>query len=309
MEYRVLGDTGLEVSAVALGTSPIGEMFGPATVAEAVSVVHAAIDLGVNVVDTSRYYGNAEERLGVALRDRRESVILATKAGRFGTEDFDFSPARIRASLELSLTLMKTDYVDILHLHDVEYAPLDPILTDGFGVLQQLKDEGKCRFVGMSGYPLKTIQRVIQETGVDVILTYAHGTLLNNALPDHVLPAATEHGVGVINAAAVSLGLLTPAGTNIAKGHPATPAIIEAARKMRELADRHGVDISFVANQYSIWRSGAATTVVGTSKIKNLASAVDAAQTPLDEDLEAAFIALRPSIGARQWISGLPENN
>jgi L-galactose dehydrogenase len=284
-------------------------MFGPASLDDAVNVVHQAIDLGVNVIDTSVYYGSAEERLGLALQGRRDKVILATKAGRFGYDEFDFSPSRLRSSLEHSLTRMKTDYVDIFHLHDVEYVGLDEILTDGFEVLQQLKDEGKCRFVGMTGYPLHTIERVIKETDVDVVLTYAKGTLLDGSLADRIVPLAAGRGVGVMNAAAVSLGLLTRDGTNIAEGHPATPAIRESADKMRELAVEHDLDIAFVANQYSIWRSGAATTVVGTSKIKNLESAIAAAAAPLAPEIEAAFLALRPPAAERQWLSGRPENN
>jgi L-galactose dehydrogenase len=309
METHPLGRTGLAVAPVALGTGSIGELFGPVSREDAIRVVHQAIDLGVNLIDTSTYYGSAEERLGAALRGRRHQVILATKAGRFGFSEFDFSPRRIRASLEHSLSQMKTDYVDIFHLHDVEYASLDPVLLDGFGVLCELKAEGKCRFVGMSGYPLKTIDRVIRETEVDVVLTYAKATLLDSSLTDQIVPLAAERGCGVINAAAVSLGLLTPNGTNIAEGHPATPTIIESAARMRALASELGVDISFLANQYSIWRSGAATTVVGVGKVKHLKSAIDAAAERPDPALEAKFLALRPPADERQWTSGLPENN
>src|SRR6476646_9029645 len=81
MQTRPLGRTGLDVAPVALGTASIGEMFGPATVDDAVNVVHRAIERGVNVIDTSVHYGSAEERLGVALAGRRDRVILATKAG------------------------------------------------------------------------------------------------------------------------------------------------------------------------------------------------------------------------------------
>ncbi|MFF1251806.1 aldo/keto reductase [Pseudarthrobacter sp. NPDC058329] len=309
MEHRPLGNTGLTVAPVALGTGSIGEMFGPVTLQEAVNVVHAAIDLGVNLIDTSVYYGSAEERLGVALNGRREKVILSTKAGRYGFGEFDFSPARIRASLEQSLTRMKTDYVDIFQLHDVEFVPLGPVLGEGFATIQKLKDEGKCRFVGMSGYPIHTIERVMRETDVDVVLTYAKATLLDGSLADRIIPVAAEEGVGVINAAAVAVGLLTPGGTAFGNDHPASSAIINSALAMRTLAAERGVDISFIANQYSMWRSGASTTVIGTSKIKNLCSAITACSEPLVSELEAAFLALRPSPADRQWKSGLPENN
>jgi L-galactose dehydrogenase len=304
-----LGTTGLDVAPIALGTGSIGEMFGPATVDEAVAVVHRAIDLGVNVIDTSVYYGSAEERLGIALQGRRDSVVLATKAGRFGYDEFDFSAKRLRASLEQSLRRMRTDHVDVFHLHDVEFVPLGAVFEDGLAALRELKDEGKTRFVGMTGYPLATMERVVAQDGIDVILTYAHGTLLDDALAERILPLARRHGVGVMNAAAVALGLLTPGGTNMANEHPATPAIRDSARRMRDLADARGIDLAFLANQYAVWRSGAATTVVGTAKIKNLEAAVRAAETPLDPELEREFLALRPDPGQRQWVSGLPENN
>ena len=81
---------------------------------EAIAVVHEAIDLGITFVDTSVYYGSAEERLGKALVGRRDQVVVGTKAGRFGYADFDFSPVQIRQSLEHSLRLLRTEYVDIL---------------------------------------------------------------------------------------------------------------------------------------------------------------------------------------------------
>ena len=309
MDYNELGSTGLRVAPVALGTGSIGEMFGPASVEDAVRVVHWAIDHGINLIDTSTYYGSAEERLGIALAGRRDSVILATKAGRFGFDDFDFSPSRIRRSLEHSLSVMKTDFVDVFHLHDVECVPLDDVLTEGFATLQELKDEGKCRFVGMTGYPLRMIERVMRETDVDVVLNYAGATLLDSSLTETVVPLAAERGVGVISAAAVALGLLTPGGSNIQIDHPATPVIAESADRMRALAAERGVDISFAANQFAVQRSGAATTVVGTSKIRHLESAIRAAEEPIDAELAEAFLALRPPLGERRWISGLPENN
>jgi L-galactose dehydrogenase len=309
MQTRPLGRTGLDVAPVSLGTASIGEMFGRATVDDAVNVVHRAIERGVNVIDTSVHYGSAEERLGVALADRRDRVILATKAGRFGSDGFDFSPQRLRASLEQSLRRMRTDHVDIFQLHSIEWVPLGPVFDDGLATLQQLKDEGKTRFIGMTGYPLKTMEQVVRQPGIDVILTYAHGTLLDNSLAERIVPMADRHGVGVMNAAAVSLGLLTPGGSNIRIEHPATPAIRDSAERMRVLADERGIDLAFLANQYSIWRSGAATTVVGTAKLKNLEAAIRAAEVPPDPDIEREFVALRPDPGEQQWSSGLPANN
>src|SRR5437764_10372771 len=101
MRYQQLGKTGLEVSAVSFGTAPLGDMFGTADEKDALITVRRAIDLGINFFDSSPYYGNglAERRLGTAVRGHRDEVVIGTKAGRYGVDEFDFSPKRIRESL------------------------------------------------------------------------------------------------------------------------------------------------------------------------------------------------------------------
>ena len=295
---------------LSFGTAPLGGLFGAIDDADALRLVHEAIDLGMTFIDTSPYYGSAEERLGRALGPRRDKVLLGTKAGRFGLADFDFSPARIRSSLEQSLRLLRTDHIDVFQLHDVEFVPLDGVLTDAFAELVRLRDEGTCRFIGMTGYPLASMARVVAETEVDVVLTYAHDTLLDSSLSEDLAPIAREHGVGLINAAAVALGLLTPRGSGITSAdHPATAAIHAAADAMRAVCARAGADLAFLANQYSIQRTAAATTLVGTRSSAHLRAAVAAASTPVDEERLSAVLALRPPAGERTWPSGLPENN
>lgn len=309
-QYRELGGTGLTVSTVSFGTGSLGELFGPLDEADALRLVDEVIDSGINFIDTSPYYGSAEERLGKALTPaKREQVLIGTKTGRFGRDDFDFSPARIRSSLERSLRLLGTDHVDVFQLHDVEYVDLGPVFEDGVAELHALRDEGKARCIGMSGYPLKTFARAYERTGIDVSLTYAKSTLLDSSLDEVLAPIAERNGVALINAAAVSLGLLTPGGSNMVGEHPATPPIRRAAAAMIALAEKRGADIAFLANQFSIQRTRAATTVVGTGRSRHLQSALRAAETPIDEQLLADILALRPAPDERQWRSGLPENN
>ncbi|MFJ4172093.1 aldo/keto reductase [Paenarthrobacter sp. NPDC089714] len=309
MKHSQLGNTDLMVSPLAFGTGPLGELFGPLTETDALKVVHDAIDLGINFIDTSPYYDSAEERLGKALVGRRSEVVLGTKAGRYGVDDFDFSPARLRRSVENSLQLLRTDYVDILQLHDIEFVPLGPLFEDSYAELVKLRDEGKCRYIGMTGYPAATMARAMQETQLDVLLTYSHATLLDDTLERELAPIAAEQGVGLINAAAVALGLLTPHGSSIGSGHPATGPVRDAAAKMVAHAASRGADIAFIANQYAIQRSGCATTLIGTGKISHLRSAVNAIETEIDEQLLQELLELRPSVEERTWTSGLDENN
>lgn len=309
MKYCQLGNTDLKVSQLAFGTGPLGELFGPLDESAASAVVQNALDLGINFIDTSPYYGNAEERLGRALSGRRSEVVLGTKAGRYGLGDFDFSPARIRQSLDQSLRLLRTDYVDILQLHDIEFVPLGPLFEDSYAELTTLREEGKCRYIGMTGYPPATMMRAMRETSLDVLLTYSHATLLDDTLERELAPVAAERGVGLINAAAVALGLLTPRGSSIGIAHPASSPIREAAARMVAHAANRGADIAFLANQYAIQRSGCATTLIGTGKISHLQSAVDAAEAEIDEQLLQELLSLRPEVEERIWMSGLEENN
>jgi L-galactose dehydrogenase len=294
---------------VSFGTGSLGEMFGPLPERDALRLVDEVLASGINLIDTAAYYGSAEERLGKALTPaKREKVILATKAGRYGPHDFDFSPARIRRSLEHSLRMLQTDYVDVLHLHDIEFVDLDPVLTDSLEEVLRLRDEGKCRFVGVTGYPLGTFRRVLTQAPVDVILTYAKATLLDDSLTTDLLPLAEKRGIGVMNAAAVALGLLTQRGSQFGQDHPAPEPVRRAGAAMVALADELGIDLAFLANQYAIQRSGAPTTVVGVGRSASLRSAVEAATTPIDDELLDQFLALRPPADQRRWSMGLPQN-
>lgn len=310
MKYRALGGTGLEVSVASFGTGSLGEMFGPLPEADALRLVDEVLDSGINLIDTSPYYGSAEERLGKILTPaKRDKVILATKAGRYGLSDFDFSPKRIRRSVEDSLRLLRTDYVDLLQLHDIEFVDLEPVFTESYAELVRLKEQGKCRFIGMTGYPVKTFRRVMEETPVDVILTYGKGTLLDDSVSHELLPTAREQGVGVMNAAAVALGLLSQRGSKFDNEHPAPDAVKESASKMVALANQLDIDLAFLANQYAFLCVDTPTTVVGVGKRPHLQSALDAVDTPVDQGLVDQFLALRPPAGSRQWHVGLPENN
>lgn len=301
MHTRPLGTTDLTPSVLAFGTAPLGELFGPVEEKDARRLVDLAIDLGINFFDTSPYYGSAERRLGAALSGKRDSVIVGTKAGQLGDGSFDFTARGIRRSVQNSLRLLGTDHVDILQLHDIEHGDIDLILDEGYAELVRLREEGLCRFIGMTGYPLALMSRVLRETKLDVLLSYAHGTLLDDSIREVLTPIATERGTGLINAAAVALGLLTPGGSTIEKAHPAPEVVRQAAARMVASASERGADIAFVANQYSIQRSGCATTLIGTGKARNLESAARAATTPLDEELLAELLALRPAPARQQW--------
>jgi L-galactose dehydrogenase len=311
MEYREMGRTGLRVSVVGYGTAPLGDMFGIADEDTALQSAYRALDAGINFFDSSPFYGKglAEERLGKVLRGRRHEIIVGTKAGRYGPEEFDFSADRTRRSIEESLRRLGTDYVDILQLHDVEFVDLEGPIGEGYEELVRLREAGMCRFIGMTGYPAAMTRRVMSECDLDVTLSYAHCTLLDACLTDEIVPLAQERRVGVINAAAVALGLLTQAGPPPHIAQLVGEGIRTVARRIVEVCQRRGADVSFLANQYSIQRSGCATTLIGTTKQRHLESAVAAAKEPIDEELLDDVLAAAGPDRGRHWISGLPQNN
>src|ERR1017187_6271882 len=137
--YRRLGSTDLQVSVIGFGASPLGDVFGIANPEEGMRTVHLAIDEGINFFDVSPYYGLslAEERLGRALEHRRGEVVLSTKCGRYGANEFDFSAQTIRESIEQSLRRLRTDYVDLLHAHDVEFGNVEQIIEEAIPAMRR----------------------------------------------------------------------------------------------------------------------------------------------------------------------------
>src|SRR5215213_5902261 len=237
MQYRPLGRTGLQVSALSLGGVAFGDMYGALGPGEADGCVRRAIDLGVNLIDTSPYYGQTRSEavlgpiLAAGLRDR---VILCSKAGRNGFADFDFTPAAMERSVEASLKRLHTDRLDILIAHDIEFADdFEAVFTDTAAVLHKLQAAGKCRFVGMSGLPLGLLRTAVERCELDVVISYTHYTLQNQTLLADLLPVAEARGVGVMNASPLCMGLLSDGGPQ--DWHPAPGAVKAAGRAAAEL--------------------------------------------------------------------------
>jgi L-galactose dehydrogenase len=306
MQTRPLGRTGLNVSAMSLGGAAVGQQYGPVSLAETADTVRAALDAGVNLVDTSAYYGKgvSEELLGAALAGGlRERVILCTKAGRLDAAEFDFTPAGMRKCLDGSLKRLRTDHVDILLAHDIEFAD-DPerVFTETASVLHDLKREGKCRFVGMSGYPLGLLRRVVERCDLDVVMSYCHFNLQNTRLLTDLLPVTDAHGVGLLNASPLGMGLLTNGGSP--PWHPAGDDIKAACRAAAESCRRRGADISTLGMQFCFAEGRIPSTVTGTAKRPELESNLRALGGAIDADLLAEVQAVLAPVKDKTWPSG-----
>ena len=311
MEYRKLGNTGLEVSILAFGGSSLGAEFGPIDEAAGIRAVHVAVNHGINLIDTAPYYGRttAETVLGKALRDMpRESYYLATKVGRYGKtqQDFDFSAGRVTRSVDESLARLNVDYVDFIQVHDMEFGDVQQIIEETIPALRQVQAQGKVRFVGITCLPVGLFCQVMDHVEVDQIQSYCHYCLNDTALAG-LLPYFQARGVGIFNSAPLAMRLLSDKGPP--DWHPAPDEVkakcAEAARYCRE----HGSDIGKLALQFSVANPDIHTNIVGTANPQRILQNIREIEEPLDEDLLAGVREILKPIHNVTWPSGRPENH
>lgn len=271
--------------------------------------VPLALDLGINLIDVSPYYGltKAETVLGRALRGiPRDRYILATKVGRYGADEFDFSAERVTASVDESLARLGVAHIDIIECHDIEFGSLDQVVEETLPALRRLQAQGKVRFVGVTGLPLNVFRYVLDRTDLDTILSYCHYELNDTSLAD-MLPYLNAKGVGVINASPLGMGLLTQRGTP--DWHPASEEMKATCAQAAEFCRAQGVDIARLAVQFSVANPDIPTTLVGTANPANLEKNVRWVEEPLDTALLAEVQKILAPIHNCTWPSGKAENN
>lgn len=309
MVYRHLGKTGLELSLLGFGSSPLGNEFGEADPQEADRVVHAAIDSGINYFDTAPYYGRglSEERLGKALKGFRDKVILATKVGRYDKAGFDFSASRVKSSLEESLQRLQTDYIDVLQVHDIEFAAKEQIIHETLPALLELKKLGHIGFIAITGYPLYNLKVVAEAFPVDAILSYCRYNLLDQSLDEVLTPLVQTKGLGLINASPLHMRALTMLGAP--DWHPAPKRVKDAARAAVKLCREQAVDLAQIAVHFALQHPLLSTTLVGMDSVKQLEQNLAALHMKPDAELLTKLQELLAPVKNTVWLSGLPENN
>ena len=311
MHYRKLGRTGLNVSVLSFGASSLGGVFRATDDAESIRTVRTALDLGINFIDVSPYYGatRAEAVLGRALAGvPRDQYILATKVGQYGDGNFDFSAARVTRSLDESCARLGTDTIDLLQCHDIEFADLNQIVDETLPALVKLREAGRIRHIGITGLPLKIFPAVIDRAMpgvVETVLSFCRYELNDTAL-DGLIPYFRQRGVGVINASPTGMGLLTERG--VPAWHPAPPAMIAGARRAVEYCRSVGADIVQLAVQFCLAHPGIATTLVGSANPDNIRKNVAYSEAPLDFELMAKVLEQLRPIHNHNFTRGRPEN-
>jgi len=312
MIYKQLGQTGLSVSALGFGAAPLGNEYGQIDPAEGARAVHHAIERGINYFDVAPYYGRtlAERRLGQALLGYRDQVILATKIGRYGDDletGFDFSAKGVIGSVVESLARLKTDTIDVLQAHDIEFGFKEQIIDETLPAMQQLKQAGKIRFVGITAYPLHMLKEVVEVTEVDIVLSYSRYHLFDTTLDDILTPTAREKGVGLINASPLNMGLLTD--RDPPNWHPAAKQVRAVVRQVARHCRSQGTNIAEVALQFALAYPDVSTTLVGMSSIAQVDQNVRALEASPDPRLLAELLKMIEPVANIYWQEGRPENH
>ncbi|XP_011684975.1 PREDICTED: L-galactose dehydrogenase-like isoform X2 [Wasmannia auropunctata] len=293
MEYKELGKTGMLVSKLSFGCGPLGCHYGTYNEVDAIEAIRQAIKQGVNYIDTAPWYGQgrSETIVGKALKGiPRQAYYIATKVGRYELDYdnmFDFTVEKTRKSFKKSLELLGLDYVDVIQVHDIEFAPsLDVIITQTLPELSRHVAEGKARHIGLTAYPVSVLKKCIERSNINVacVLSYTRLTLIDDTLLEYV-PFFKEHKIGLINAAAPSMGLLTSNGPP--SWHPASDETKEQCANAARYCKERDVELGKLAVWHSMRCADVDTNLVGIQSTKQLQMNLDVARNGITEKEKA----------------------
>jgi aryl-alcohol dehydrogenase-like predicted oxidoreductase len=288
MRFRPLGNSGLQVSVVGLGCNNFGRRLN---LEETRSVVDAAIDVGITLLDTAETYGGrgrSEELLGEVLAGRRDQVVLATKFGHQGS-DLGYGPAvgarggrgYIRRAVEQSLRRLRTDYIDLYQIHTPD--PVTPI-EETLSALSDLVRAGIVRYIGhsnFSGVQLAAAAAAARDiNAVPFISAQNHWSLLERQAELDVVPAAVQFGLGVLPYYPLANGLLTgkvrrgvppPEGTRLAgRDDYVTDEKLDKVEALADWADQHGATLLDVAVGGLAALPGCASVIAGATSAEQV---------------------------------------
>jgi len=296
LTYRKIGHTDMVVSSLSFGASSLGGVFRATNDEESVKLVEMTVQQGINYIDTAPWYGQgrSEAVLGKAFKNiPRKAFYIATKVGRYELEVekmFDFSRERVLKSVDESLDRLGLDYIDLVQVHDVEFCQsLEQLVKFTVPALLELKAAGKVRYIGLTGYNLSTLMRLISllpSGTVDTVLTYCRCTLIDQALLGDPMQFFNKHNIGIINASPVSMGLLSNRGPPA--WHPATMAIKTVSGTAAQYTSTSGHDITSLAVLWTLALGEVPTTLISTASPGNMKNNLVLARQEISEEQKEA---------------------
>ncbi|POM22589.1 General stress protein 69 [Actinomadura rubteroloni] len=312
MQYRTLGRTGVRVSSLALGAMNFGQI-GRTTQDEATAIVDAALDAGINVIDTADWYGRgeSEEMVGKAIAGRRDDVVLATKAGMPMDDDPNHQGASRRwlvAELDRSLRRLGVDHVDLYQVHRWDPATSD---EETLSALTDLQRAGKIRSFGSSTFPAYRIvqaQWAAREHHLSRYVTEQPSySILQRGVEAHVLPVAEEYGLGVLAWSPLASGWLSGAvreGREVATHRaallpdrfdlslPHNRARLDAVERLARVAEEAGLTLIQLALGFVTAHPAVTVAIIGPRTQDHLRTQLAAADTVLPADVLDAIDAI-----------------
>ncbi|HUX22222.1 MAG TPA: aldo/keto reductase [Spirochaetia bacterium] len=296
MEYRAFGNTGLEVSRLGVGMSELGFELSMKDIEQASRVLNSALDHGINLLDTAACYGIAEELIGRCVSGRRDDFILSTKCGHVptGYKGEDWTAKTVAESVDRSLERMKTDHIDIVHLHSCSVEILER--GEVIGALQAAKRAGKTRLIAYSG-DNDAVEWAVRSGLFDSIQTSIN--LVDQRARTRVLPAALKAGLGVIAKRPIANGVWqaeeSPSEYAAAYFERATAMLARGTIEHGWNEEPHPVQLAL---GYVLSLPGVSTAIIGTknpahmiTNIQHLASISDFS-TQIVEELNRRFDTL-----------------
>jgi aryl-alcohol dehydrogenase-like predicted oxidoreductase len=292
---RRLGRSGLTVPVFSLGGYPLG-WGGADGERDAVEAIHYALEQGLDYFDTSPGYGVSEQRFGIALQGAdRSSLVISTKTGTHPSRRQDYSWDATMWSVDNSLKMLKTDYIDLLLVHDPR--DIEPVFapSGALAALERLREQGVIRAIGLGQKRFDFHQRAIESGRFDVILTFNNYHPLDVSALDWLLPLAREHDVGVLNGAAMAHGLLSGEDPDVlaAEGqHDSRSELVPDAKRLYHWCREKGVSVPAVVFQFCMRQPLIHCTLTGVKNRAELQENLAAAATPLPESLWDELAAL-----------------
>lgn len=308
LESRPLGRTGLDITAIGLGTAPLASAFWGNDPATAVETVRAAVAAGIRFFDTAPLYGSgeAEERLGAGLASAEDlraegPLVVATKVGRTvvstetGGRDVvaDHRGEATRAQLEASLERLGRDHVDIVHVHDPE-GDLDRAIEEQLAELVDLRRQGLIRAVSVGTNLVETalefLDRTDPSSGPDVVMVAGRLTLLDRSAVDRLVPALEARDVPLIAAGVFNSGILArPVPGAWFNYAPADDRVVDLVQRLEQVCTDHGASLRAAAIQFPLRFTPVAAVVLGMSSPAEVRENVELASTPIPDALWGAL--------------------
>ena len=309
-----LGRGGLRVSALALGTAPLGNLFAPVAEEDAAATVGSALEAGLTYVDTAPHYGlgRAERRLGRLLAGvPRDRFVVSTKVGRLvrplapgetaDAEGFaDSPPARrvwdlsgdgVRRSLEESLERLGLDRVDILLLHDPDDHEREAY-EQAFPALIELRDQGVVTAIGAGMNQAEMLTRFVRDRDIDVVLVAGRYSLLDQRALAELLPTCAARGTAVVVGGVFNSGLLADPRPGATFDYaPAPPELVDRAARLAEVCARHGTPLRAAALAFPFGHPAVTSVLVGARSAAEVQDAVACFEWPVPGELWAELVA------------------